>query len=74
MVTLIFCPGLRFFIPTPAPFPDGLGSTLTGSFVVTLKLFLAGRGFAFVVDLGVAFGDALFDGMLLPSTTVTLIF
>ena len=70
MVTLIFCPGLRFFIPNPAPFPDGLGSTFTGSFVVTLKLFLAGNGFALVVALG----DAVIVGMLLPSTTVTLIF
>ena len=70
MVTLIFCPGLRFLIPNPAPFPDGLGLTFTGSFVVTLKLFLAGKGFG----LGVAFGDAVGVGMLLPSTTVTLIF
>jgi hypothetical protein len=33
-------------------------------------LFLAGKGFG----LGVAFGDAVGVGMLLPSTTVTLIF
>jgi hypothetical protein len=54
-VTLIFCPGLRFVIPTAAFDPEGVGTTLTGSLVVTLKVF----GVGFGVGFGETFGFAI---------------
>ncbi len=72
-MTLIFCPGLKFSIPTFAFVPEGFGTTLTGFFVVTLKLLLEGFGVGFTValddGLAVAFGVATS-----PSLMVTLIF
>jgi hypothetical protein len=63
---------LRFETPTFALEPEGFGTTLTGSLVVTLKLFLFGFGFE------VAFDDALAEGVgvetFSPSFTTTLIF
>jgi hypothetical protein len=72
MVTLIFCPGFKLLIPNPAELPDGLGITLIGSLLVTLKLFAEGNGdgFAFAVALGLADGV----GRDFPSTIVTFIF
>ena len=71
-MTLIFCPGLRFLIPTPAELPDGLGATVTGPLVVTLKLFIEGNGDGFACGPAVFVGCVL--GSDLPSTIVTLIF
>jgi hypothetical protein len=77
-VTLIFCPGFRLLMPTPAELPDGLGTTFTGALLVVLKPPAEGFGDAFVVAFGLAllvvFGVALALGREFPSTIVTLIF
>ena len=52
-------------IPTAALDPDGVGTTLTGLLVVTLKLFLLGNGFGVVTGFG--FGLALRVGTERPS-------
>jgi hypothetical protein len=69
-VTLIFCPGFRLLIPTPAELPDGFGTTFTGASLFVFDPLAEGFG----VALGVTFGVALTLGDDLPSTTVTLIF
>ena len=71
-VTLIFWPGFRFVIPTPALEPEGVGTTFTGLFVVTLKLFAALVGLE--LGLGLTVTGVLGVAILPPSTTVTLIF
>ena len=63
---------MRFETPTFALEPEGLGTTFTGSLVVTLKSFLFELGF------GVTFDEALVEGtgvgIFSPSFTTTLIF
>lgn len=57
-------------MPNFALEPDGFGTTFTGSFVVTLKLFLDGFGDGFALGL-------MLDGEVgseFPSIIVTLIF
>jgi hypothetical protein len=51
MVTLTFCPGLRFCTPTFVPVADGFGTIVTG-FLVGL-----GVGFVVAVTFGVGVGD-----------------
>jgi hypothetical protein len=59
-------------IPIPALEPEGVGTTFTGLFVVTLKLFTALVG----LEVGIGFTAAgeLDATILSPSTIVTLIF
>ena len=75
-MTLIFCPGFKFSIPTAAFVPEGFGTTFTGSLVVVLNPFFVapGLGVALLVVFGDGVADFEFDGIDFPSITVTLIF
>jgi hypothetical protein len=75
-VTLIFCPGLRLLMPTPAELPDGLGTTFTGALADDLEPVVDGFGVAltFIGALGVGSVLAFALGSGLPSITDTLIF
>ncbi len=75
-MTLIFCPGFKFSIPTAAFVPEGFGTTFTGALVVVLNPFFVapGLGVALLVVFGDGVADFEFDGIDFPSITVTLIF
>jgi hypothetical protein len=66
MVTLTFCPGLRFCTPIFVPVSDGFGTIVTGFFV--------GFGFGFVVAVVFGVGVGALGASVERSLIVTFIF